>query len=62
MAFGPRHERLQQQPELADADEDASRERQVIEDVTGGKSSASVWPERGGGEAPSTTFDLGVPR
>jgi hypothetical protein len=32
----PRPERLQQQPEPADADEDASRERQIIEDALAG--------------------------
>ena len=32
----PRPERLQQQPEPADADEDASRERQIVEDALAG--------------------------
>ena len=56
------HEQLQQQPEPADADEDASRERQIIEDALAGSRGRVSGPNVGCGEAPSTTFDLGVPR
>jgi len=51
---------LPQQPEPADADEDASHERQIIEDALA-EVEGECLAERGRGEAPNTTFDLGAP-
>jgi len=49
-----------QQPEPADADEDSSRERQIIEAALA-EVEGECLARTGHGEAPNTTFDLGAP-